>query len=80
MTDEMLASPSGTPTEAGARNAIFLKGVIEKMPLPAESVDVVISNCVINLSTDKPAVSERSRACSGLEAGSASPTSSPRTS
>src|SRR5204862_6590452 len=41
---------------AGVGNAIFLKGVIEQIPLPAESVDVVISNCVINLSTDKPAV------------------------
>ena len=37
-------------------NAIFLKGVIEDVPLPADSVDVVISNCVINLSTDKAAV------------------------
>jgi arsenite methyltransferase len=42
--------------EAGARNVAFLKGQIEAIPLPAESVDVVISNCVINLSTDKPAV------------------------
>src|SRR5207249_9442356 len=41
---------------AGVPNAIFLKGVIEAVPLPAESVDVVISNCVINLSVDKPAV------------------------
>src|SRR6185503_4388866 len=39
--------------EAGTKNAIFLKGVIEEIPLPADSVDVVISNCVINLSTDK---------------------------
>src|SRR4029078_9479173 len=42
--------------EAGADNAIFLRGVIESVPLPADSVDVVISNCVINLSTDKAAV------------------------
>src|SRR6185437_14979999 len=42
--------------EAGVTNAIFLKGIIESVPLPAESVDVVISNCVINLSTDKAAV------------------------
>ena len=42
--------------EAGVRNAHFLKGVIEEIPLPADSVDVVISNCVINLSTDKAAV------------------------
>ena len=38
------------------RNAIFLKGTIEAVPLPADSIDVVISNCVINLSVDKPAV------------------------
>jgi arsenite methyltransferase len=41
--------------EAGIRNALFLKGVVEAIPLPAESVDVVISNCVINLSPGKPA-------------------------
>jgi arsenite methyltransferase len=56
MTDEMLALARRNAEEAGTRNAIFLKGVIEQIPLPAESVDVVISNCVINLSTDKPAV------------------------
>ena len=56
MTDEMLALARTNAAAAGARNAIFLKGVIEAIPLPAESVDVVISNCVINLSTDKPAV------------------------
>jgi arsenite methyltransferase len=56
MTDEMLALAQRNAREAGIRNAIFLKGVIEQVPLPAESVDVVISNCVINLSTDKPAV------------------------
>jgi arsenite methyltransferase len=56
MTDEMLALAQSNAREAGARNAIFLKGVIEAIPLPAGSVDVVISNCVINLSTDKPAV------------------------
>ena len=42
--------------EAGITNAIFLKGMIEQVPLPADSVDVVISNCVINLSTDKATV------------------------
>jgi SAM-dependent methyltransferase len=42
--------------EAGATNVHLLKGLIEAIPLPADSVDVVISNCVINLSTDKPAV------------------------
>jgi SAM-dependent methyltransferase len=56
MTDEMLALALRNADEAGVRNAIFLKGVIEQVPLPADSVDVVISNCVINLSTDKPAV------------------------
>jgi SAM-dependent methyltransferase len=56
MTDEMLALARTNAAQAGIRNAIFLKGVIEQIPLPADSVDVVISNCVINLSTDKPAV------------------------
>ncbi|MGZ4281929.1 MAG: arsenite methyltransferase [Gaiellaceae bacterium] len=56
MTDEMLALAARNAAEAGVANAIFLKGVIEEVPLPAESVDVVISNCVINLSVDKPAV------------------------
>jgi arsenite methyltransferase len=56
MTDEMLALARTNAAESGVRNAIFLKGVIESVPLPAESVDVVISNCVINLSVDKPAV------------------------
>ena len=56
MTDEMLALAQRNADEAGARNAIFLKGDIEQIPLPAASVDVVISNCVINLSIDKPAV------------------------
>jgi arsenite methyltransferase len=56
MTDEMLALARRNAEEAGVKNAIFLKGMIEHVPLPAESVDVVISNCVINLSTDKAAV------------------------
>jgi len=56
MTDEMLALAQRNAAEAGVSNAIFLKGVIEDVPLPAESVDVVISNCVINLSTDKASV------------------------
>jgi arsenite methyltransferase len=55
MTDEMLALARRTADEAGVRNAHFLKGLIESIPLPPGSVDVVISNCVINLSTDKPA-------------------------
>ena len=56
MTDEMLALARRNAQDAGIRNAIFLKGVIEEIPLPADSIDAVISNCVVNLSTDKPAV------------------------
>jgi SAM-dependent methyltransferase len=56
MTDEMLALAQQNAAEAAVRNVHFLKGVIEQIPLPASSVDVVISNCVINLSVDKPAV------------------------
>ena len=56
MTDEMLALAQRNAREAGIGNAHFLKGVIEQIPLSADSVDVVISNCVINLSVDKPAV------------------------
>ena len=56
MTDEMLALARANAAEAGVENAIFLKGAIEEVPLPAESVDVIISNCVINLSVDKAAV------------------------
>jgi|SRR5579862_828162 len=56
MTDEMLALAQRNAREAGVVNAHFLRGVIEQIPLPASSVDVVISNCVINLSVDKPAV------------------------
>jgi arsenite methyltransferase len=56
MTEEMLALARATAAEAGATNIEFLKGQIEAIPLPAETIDVVISNCVVNLSTDKPAV------------------------
>ncbi len=56
MTDEMLALAQQNAREAGITNVHLLKGMIEQIPLPASSVDVVISNCVINLSTDKPAV------------------------
>jgi arsenite methyltransferase len=56
MTDEMLELAQRNAREAGITNVHFLKGEIERIPLPAESVDVVISNCVINLSTDKAAV------------------------
>jgi arsenite methyltransferase len=56
MTDEMLDLARANAAKAGASNVEFVKGTIEAVPLPDESVDVVISNCVINLSTDKPAV------------------------
>ncbi|WAZ26466.1 arsenite methyltransferase [Streptomyces cinnabarinus] len=56
MTDEMLALALANTAKAGATNVEFLKGTIEAVPLPANTIDVVISNCVINLSTDKPAV------------------------
>jgi arsenite methyltransferase len=56
MTDEMLALARRNAADAGAANAEFLKGYIEELPLPDASVDVVISNCVINLSADKPQV------------------------
>jgi arsenite methyltransferase len=56
MTDEMLALAQRNAQKARATNVHFLKGLIEDIPLPAASVDVVISNCVVNLSTDKPAV------------------------
>ena len=56
MTDEMLALAQRNAAQAGVTNVEFLRGQIEAIPLPAESVDVVISNCVINLAADKPAV------------------------
>ncbi|MEO7294576.1 MAG: arsenite methyltransferase [Candidatus Limnocylindria bacterium] len=56
MTDEMLALAQRNAAEAGVTNVEFLKGQIEAIPLPAASIDVVISNCVINLAADKPAV------------------------
>ncbi len=56
MTDEMLALAEENRLLAGVRNAEFRKGTIEDIPLPDGEVDVVISNCVINLSADKPAV------------------------
>ncbi|MBA2346484.1 MAG: arsenite methyltransferase [Rubrobacter sp.] len=56
MTDEMLALAERNRAEAGVENAEFLKGQIEEIPLPEDHVDVLLSNCVINLSTDKPAV------------------------
>jgi len=56
MTDEMLALARRNQQKAGATNVEFLKGTIEAIPLPDSSVDVIISNCVINLSSDKGAV------------------------
>ena len=56
MTDEMLALAQRNAGEAGIENVEWLKGTIEAIPLPASSVDVVISNCVVNLAADKPAV------------------------
>ena len=56
MTDEMLELAKANQAKAGVVNVHWLKGHIEAIPLPAESVDVVLSNCVINLSTDKPRV------------------------
>jgi arsenite methyltransferase len=56
MTDEMLALARENQRKAGVENAEFLKGAIEKIPLPDDSVDVIISNCVINLSGDKDRV------------------------
>ena len=56
MTDEMLTLARANAARAGAKNVEFLKGEIEALPLPDASMNVVISNCVINLSTDKPAV------------------------
>ena len=56
MTDEMLALAQANAAQAGATNVEFLKGHIEALPLPAESIDVVISNCVVNLAADKHAV------------------------
>jgi arsenite methyltransferase len=56
MTEEMLELARRNADEAGIANVTFLQGLIEEIPLPDASVDVVISNCVINLSTDKPSV------------------------
>jgi arsenite methyltransferase len=56
MTDEMIALARANQRKAGAENVEWLRGEIEAIPLPAETVDVVISNCVINLSGDKPKV------------------------
>ncbi len=67
MTDEMLALAQENKAKAGVQNVTFLKGHIEQIPLPANSVNVVISNCVINLSTDKGQVLRE--ACRVLKPG-----------
>ncbi len=79
MTDEMLALASRNAAEAGATNVEFLKGHIEAIPLPADSIDVVISNCVVNLAADKPAVFREIARVLRPAGASASPTSSPTT-
>ena len=56
MTDEMLALAQRNAADAGVTNVEFLRGHIESIPLPADSIDVVISNCVVNLAADKPLV------------------------
>jgi arsenite methyltransferase len=60
MTDEMLARARANAEQAGVSNVEWLKGYIEEVPLPDASVDVIISNCVINLSADKPRVMRES--------------------
>ena len=77
MTEEMLALAEKHRAEAGIENARFMLGTIEDVPMPDASVDVVISNCVINLSADKDAVlREAFRVLRPGGTGSPSPTSS----
>jgi len=64
MTDEMLSLANANKQKAGVENVEFLKGEIESIPLPDRSVDVVISNCVINLSADKMLSCARRIECS----------------
>jgi arsenite methyltransferase len=56
MTDEMLDLARANQAKPGVENVVWLEGQIEAVPLPAGTVDVVLSNCIINLSTDKPQV------------------------
>jgi SAM-dependent methyltransferase len=70
MTDEMLALARENQQKAGLANVEFLAGEIERIPLPDDSVDVVISNCVINLSPTRIASSPRRSACSSQGADS----------
>ena len=74
MTDEMLELARKNASEAGLENVEFYKGYIEEIPLADESVDVVISNCVLNLSGDKPQVSARPPGSCAPAGGSRSPT------
>ena len=75
MTDEMLELARANAREAGVENVEFVKGYIEDIPLPDDSVDVVISNCVINLSARQAArCCARRPACCGPAAASPSPT------
>jgi len=78
MTEEMLTLARANAARAGAENVEFVKGEIEALPLPDQTVDVVISNCVINLSTDKPAVLAEVFRVLVPGGRSASPTWSPR--
>ena len=77
MTDEMLELARANQREAGVENVEFLKGTIEEVPLADDSVDVIISNCVINLSVDKPAVFREAARVLRPAGGSLSRTSSP---
>ena len=63
MTDEMLELARTNGEKAGVANVEFLKGEMEDIPLPDDTVDVIISNCVVNLSPDKDAVLSRRSAC-----------------
>jgi len=74
MTDEMLALARENQIKAGIENVEFLKGAIENVPLPDNSVDVIISNCVINLSGDKDRVLREAFRVLSLAAASPFPT------
>jgi SAM-dependent methyltransferase len=77
MTDEMLDLARTNANKAGVENVEFVKGYLEEMPLPDASVDVVISNCVVNLSGDKPKVIAEAARVLRPGGRSRSPTSSP---
>ena len=69
MTDEMLALAEENRRKSGLTNVEFLKGEIENIPLPDNKVDVIVSNCVINLSGDKDRVLQGSLPCAPGRAG-----------